>query len=32
MPLLEALMQTGKPMIVSTGASTMEEVVQAWVG
>ncbi|CAE7760516.1 legI [Symbiodinium sp. CCMP2592] len=28
-PLLEALMQTGKPMIVSTGASTMDEVVQA---
>lgn len=28
-PLLEALMKTGKPMIVSTGASTMDEVVQA---
>lgn len=28
-PLLEALMHTGKPMIVSTGASTMEEVIQA---
>ncbi len=28
-PLLEALMQTGKPMVVSTGASTMDEVVQA---
>jgi len=28
-PLLEALMQTGKPMIVSTGASTMDEVVEA---
>ncbi len=28
-PLLEALMQTGKPMIVSTGASTMEEVICA---
>jgi len=28
-PLLEALMATGKPMIVSTGASTWEEVNQA---
>jgi len=28
-PLLEALMHTGKPMIVSTGASTMDEVIQA---
>ncbi|MFK7758364.1 MAG: N-acetylneuraminate synthase family protein [Phycisphaerales bacterium] len=28
-PLLEALMQTGKSMIVSTGASTMDEVVRA---
>ncbi len=28
-PLLEALMHTGKPLIVSTGASTMDEVVQA---
>ena len=28
-PLLEALMATGKPMIVSTGASTMEEVRRA---
>lgn len=28
-PLLEALMHTGKPMIVSTGASTMDEVFRA---
>lgn len=28
-PLLEALAGTGKPMIVSTGASTLEEVVRA---
>ncbi|MBO6512864.1 MAG: N-acetylneuraminate synthase family protein [Phycisphaerales bacterium] len=28
-PLLEALMHTSKPMIVSTGASTTDEVVQA---
>tara|TARA_R110002073_G_scaffold152651_3_gene307461 strand:+ start:97949 stop:99064 length:1116 start_codon:yes stop_codon:yes gene_type:complete len=28
-PLLEALMQTGKPMIVSTGASTLQEVTRA---
>lgn len=28
-PLLEALMQTGKPMVVSTGASTMDEVIRA---
>lgn len=28
-PLLEALAATGKPMIVSTGASTMEEVERA---
>jgi sialic acid synthase SpsE len=28
-PLLERLMQTGKPLIVSTGASTIEEVTQA---
>lgn len=28
-PLLDRLMRTGKPLIVSTGASTMEEVVRA---
>ncbi len=28
-PLLEALMATGRPMIVSTGASTLEEVERA---
>ncbi len=28
-PLLEALMDTGRPMIVSTGASTLEEVKRA---
>lgn len=28
-PILEALMQTGKPMVVSTGASTMDEVIRA---
>lgn len=28
-PLLERLMQTGKPLIVSTGASTLDEVVRA---
>lgn len=28
-PLLEALMHNGKPMIVSTGASTMDEVIRA---
>ncbi len=28
-PLLETLMRTGKPLIVSTGASTMEEVERA---
>ncbi|MGD9689096.1 MAG: N-acetylneuraminate synthase family protein [Phycisphaerales bacterium] len=28
-PLLESLTATGKPLIVSTGASTMEEVTQA---
>ena len=28
-PLLERLMRTGKPLIVSTGASTMEEVERA---
>ena len=28
-PLLEALMQTGKPLIVSTGASTLQEVTRA---
>ena len=28
-PLLEALMATGKPLIVSTGASTLEEVTRA---
>ncbi len=32
-PLLKALMHTGKPMIVSTGASTMDEVLQGigWI-
>ncbi len=32
-PLLEALLGTGKPMILSTGAATLEEVVRAtdWV-
>lgn len=28
-PLLERLMQTGKPLIVSTGASTIEEIARA---
>jgi len=28
-PLLDALASTGKPLIVSTGASTMEEIVRA---
>ncbi len=28
-PLLEALARTGRPLIISTGASTMEEVVRA---
>jgi len=28
-PLIEALIVTGKPLIVSTGASTMDEVIQA---
>lgn len=33
-PLLEALQATGRPLIVSTGASTMEEVQRAvgWLG
>lgn len=33
-PLLDAMAATGKPMIVSTGASTMEEVQRtaAWLG
>jgi N,N'-diacetyllegionaminate synthase len=33
-PLLEAMAATGKPLIVSTGASTMEEVSRAvgWLG
>lgn len=33
-PLLEALARTGKPLIVSTGAATMDEVTRAigWLG
>lgn len=33
-PLLEALAQTGKPLIVSTGAATIDEVIRArnWLG
>lgn len=33
-PLLEALARTGKPMIVSTGAATIDEVIRArnWLG
>jgi len=33
-PLIEAMMATGKPLIVSTGAATREEVVEAtaWLG
>jgi N-acetylneuraminate synthase/N,N'-diacetyllegionaminate synthase len=33
-PLIEAMMGTGKPLILSTGAATLEEVAQAasWLG
>jgi N-acetylneuraminate synthase/N,N'-diacetyllegionaminate synthase len=33
-PLIEALMATGRPLIISTGAATLEEVSQvtAWLG
>lgn len=33
-PLLEALVQTGKPLIISTGAATLDEVSRAltWLG